>query len=55
VAGLTSCSASCRSHFEILDRAGTLHVVRQPPPESIEAGFIERVADAAESAIRAVS
>jgi hypothetical protein len=27
------------SHFEMLSRQGTVHVVRQPPPQSIEAGF----------------
>ena len=37
------------SHFEVLHKIGTLHVVRQPPPESIEAGLVERARDVIES------
>lgn len=32
-----------RSRFEVVGREGTLHVVRQPPPESISAGPGERL------------
>jgi hypothetical protein len=42
------------SHFEVLSRQGTLHVVRQPPPESIEAGFAARAGAAVETVLRAV-
>jgi len=31
-----------RSHVELLRKAGTLHVVRQPPPESLSAGVGDR-------------
>jgi hypothetical protein len=41
------------SRFEILDRVGTLHIVRQPPPESIEAGFAQRTAAIGETLLRA--
>jgi hypothetical protein len=44
-----------RSHFEVLNKTGTLHVVRQPPPESIEAGFAVRAGAAVETVLRAVS
>jgi glycogen debranching enzyme len=43
-----------KSHFEVLKKAGTLHVVRQPPPEA-DAGFIQRAQALAETAVRAVS
>ncbi len=43
------------SHFEVLSRQGTVHVVRQPPPESIEAGFAARAGAAVETVLRAVS
>ncbi|WP_236518743.1 glycogen debranching N-terminal domain-containing protein [Sandaracinus amylolyticus] len=32
-----------RSHFDVTRREGTLHVVRQPPPESISVGIAGRV------------
>lgn len=32
-----------RSHFEVLDKRGTLHIVRQPPPESISVGIAGRI------------
>jgi glycogen debranching enzyme len=37
---------SGESDYEILDVRGTLHVVRQPSPWSLTAGFAERVRDA---------
>ncbi|HEU5258909.1 MAG TPA: glycogen debranching N-terminal domain-containing protein [Vicinamibacterales bacterium] len=43
-----------KSHFEVLRKAGTLHVVRQAPPEA-DAGFIQRAQALAETAVRAVS
>jgi glycogen debranching enzyme len=43
------------SRFEVLNNVGTLHVVRQPPPESLEAGLAERTTAAVETALRAVS
>jgi hypothetical protein len=43
-----------KSHFEVSKKAGTLHVVRQPPPEA-DAGFIQRAQALAETAVRAVS
>ena len=47
--------ASAESHFEVLNQVGTLHIVRQPPPESIEAGLGERVGDAFETIWRRAS
>jgi glycogen debranching enzyme len=35
--------------FRVLEREGTLHVVRQPPPEDVHAGPFERLADLAHS------
>jgi glycogen debranching enzyme len=32
-----------RSHVEVLEKDGPLHVVRQPPPESLRAGFRRRI------------
>jgi glycogen debranching enzyme len=32
-----------KSHAEILQKQGTLHLVRQPPPESLNAGIAERL------------
>ena len=43
------------SHFEVLRKHGTLRVVRQPPPESIEAGLVPRAKAAVETVVRAVS
>lgn len=34
------------SDYEILEQRGTLHVLRQPSPWSLTAGFAERVKDA---------
>jgi hypothetical protein len=39
----------------VLSRHGTLHVVRQPPPESIDAGLAARAGAAVETVLRAVS
>jgi glycogen debranching enzyme len=39
-----------RSDFEILDKRGTLHIVRQPSPWSLTAGFGERLRDLVQSA-----
>lgn len=35
--------------YEVLDKRGTLHVLRQPSPWSLTAGFAERVSDALSS------
>ena len=37
------------SKWEVLHKRGTLHVVRQPPPESLSAGFGDRIGGALES------
>ena len=42
------------SRFQVLNKSGTVHVVRQPPPEA-DAGFLLRARRLAESALRAVS
>jgi glycogen debranching enzyme len=47
--------AGGESHFEVLNQVGALHVVRQPPPESIDAGLGERVSDAFETIWRRAS
>ncbi len=41
-----------RSSYEVLEKRGTLHVVRQPSPWSLTAGFGERLRDALTSLIR---
>ena len=46
---------SGKSHFEVLNKVGTLHVVRQPPPESLDAGLGERAGAALETVVRTVS
>jgi len=38
--------ASGASDYEVQDLKGTLHVLRQPSPWSLTAGFAERVRDA---------
>jgi glycogen debranching enzyme len=43
------------SKFEVLGKQGTLRIVRQPPPESIEAGLMPRAKAAVETVVRAVS
>jgi glycogen debranching enzyme len=39
------------THFDVLDKRGKLHVVRQPSPWSVTAGFAERLKDVMESLI----
>jgi hypothetical protein len=39
------------THFDVLDQHGELHIVRQPSPWSLTAGFAERVKDVIESLI----
>jgi glycogen debranching enzyme len=39
------------THFDVLDKRGKLHVVRQPSPWSLTAGFAERLTDLMESLI----
>lgn len=34
---------SGRTHFEVLDKRGTLRIVRQPPPESMSVGLAGRI------------
>jgi hypothetical protein len=36
--------ASGDSHGEILHKTGTLRLVKQPPPESLTAGIVDRLA-----------
>ncbi|HET7584218.1 MAG TPA: glycogen debranching N-terminal domain-containing protein [Gemmatimonadaceae bacterium] len=36
--------ADATTHVDVLERRGTLHVVRQPPPESLTAGVGDRLA-----------
>ena len=40
-----------RSSFKVLDKRGTLRIVRQPSPWSLNAGFGERLRDLLESAV----
>ncbi|HKR94385.1 MAG TPA: amylo-alpha-1,6-glucosidase, partial [Candidatus Angelobacter sp.] len=40
-----------RTHFDVLEKRGTLHVLRQPSPWSLTAGFAERIKDVMESLI----
>jgi len=40
-----------RTHFDVLDKHGTLHVLRQPSPWSLTAGLGERIKDVMESLI----
>lgn len=40
-----------RSGFEVLDKRGTLRIIRQPSPWSLSAGFGERLRDLLESAV----
>jgi glycogen debranching enzyme len=40
-----------RTHFEVLDQRGKLHILRQPSPWSLTSGFGERLKDAMESLI----
>jgi hypothetical protein len=41
--------ASGRSKFQVLRKRGTLHVVRQPPPESLSADLWQRLHGVMES------
>jgi len=36
-------ASSGRAHAEVVEKHGTLHVVHQPPPESLHAGVGDRV------------
>lgn len=40
-----------RTHFDVLEKRGHLHVLRQPSPWSLTAGFAERIKDVMESLI----
>jgi hypothetical protein len=40
------------SKWEVLHRQGTLHIVRQPPPESLSAAWTDRAADVLESILQ---
>ncbi len=40
-----------RTHFDVLEKRGKLHIVRQPSPWSLAAGFAERIEDVMESLI----
>jgi glycogen debranching enzyme len=37
------------SHWQVLHQQGPLHIVRQPPPESLSAGWVDRAGAALES------
>ena len=37
------------SHWQVLHQQGRLHIVRQPPPESLSAGWADRAGAALES------
>jgi hypothetical protein len=39
------------THFDVLDKRGRLHVLRQPNPWSLTAGATERIKDVMESLI----
>ncbi len=43
--------ANGRSQFEVLRKHGTLHVVRQPPPESLSASTWQRLHGVMESSV----
>ena len=40
-----------KSNYEVLEKRGHLHVVRQPSPWSLTAGPVERIIDVLESAL----
>ena len=40
-----------RTHFDVLDKRGTLHVLRQPSPWSLTTNFAERIEDVLESLV----
>jgi glycogen debranching enzyme len=40
------------THFDVLDKRGKLHVLRQPSPWSLTAGFAERTRDVLESLVQ---
>jgi hypothetical protein len=42
-------TGSGKSDYEVLDQRGSLHVVKQPSPWSLTAGFGERLKDALSS------
>ena len=39
------------SRWEVLHKSGTLHIVRQPPPESLTAGFADRLTGLLQTAV----
>jgi len=43
------------SKYEVLRKHGTLRVVRQPPPDAIDAGLVPRARATVETIVRAVS
>jgi hypothetical protein len=42
---------SQRTHFDVIEKRGRLHVLRQPSPWSLTAGSGERIKDVLESLI----
>jgi hypothetical protein len=40
------------SHWEVLHRQGTLHILRQPPPESVSATWADRTTAVLESILK---
>ena len=45
-------NADATSTWEVLDQQGSLHILRQPPPESLSASWSERAGDVLESIFR---
>jgi glycogen debranching enzyme len=45
-------NADGSSTWDVLDQQGSLHILRQPPPESLSASWTERAADVFESIFR---
>lgn len=43
------------THFDILDKRGKLHVLRQPSPWSLAATFAERLEDILESLVHSAT
>jgi glycogen debranching enzyme len=51
VVGLRFYRKGKNTHFDVLEKRGSLHVIRQPSPWSLTAGFAERIKDVMESLI----
>ncbi len=51
VVSIHFCRKGKRTDFDVIDKRGTLHVLRQPSPWSLTAGVGERIKDVMESLI----